>query len=123
MKTCIFSVMASLALAGCGGGSAGGDPLATTAEASGSRTVCSIDNLPDGWVVVAHDMSPLCPAGGFSADSWNAYTIQQAGGTMTVCDDSPIPAGYVKGNPVQWIPCVIPMWTANYTNAFVIEKL
>ncbi len=124
MKTSNLSALIFLGLAACGAASTSATPPSTTAEEGESRTVCSIRNLPDGWVVVAHGTYPLCPQGGFSADSWNSYTIEQAGDVATVCSDSPIPGGYIKRNPVRSVECIIPMFTSmDYTNAFVIEKL
>ena len=123
----IFIVAGLALMAACGGVQSGTDNVAATSkldDAGHSQTVCSIENLPDGWVVTAHTTYPLCGQSGFSPDAWNAYVIAPVSNFAVVCDDSPIPAGYIKKNPVSSIPCIIPMYTdISYTNAYVIEKL
>jgi hypothetical protein len=123
MKSQVIGALVALTTAACGSVVAT-RPSELTA-AGGPTNVCSVSNLPTGWVVVAHSRNPTCGSLDWtSLDYWNQYTIEEAGDYMTVCSDSPIPSGYVKKSPVRSIACVIPMGTSfDYTNAYVIEKL
>lgn len=123
MKTSIIAVLSAIFITACGGSAA--TQSAQTSSTGGPTMVCSTDNLPSGWVVIAHSQSESCGSLQWtSMDYWNQYTVELAGDSVTVCDDSPIPSGYVKKSSVRSIECMIPMDTSmDYTNAFVIEKL
>ena len=103
-------------LIGCG---VSNDETSRTNDGSATETVCSLSDVPTGWVVINLEWTHECEGGSFNPST---YSIRKAEDGLRFCAFSKLPSGYLKTSPHFSFGCQGRSF-GHDDNAFVLKKI
>lgn len=93
-----------------------------TQQQSVIKEICSVSNLPGGWVIVGKTTSDACRSNSDLPEKENAYLIKRPGPREIICEKTPYPGNYAVVAKARSAACPNKS-DENYNNAWVIEVI